>query len=187
MLRPDLFRALVMLNTPVPPRGRVKPTVCLAGNGEGQGMTRPVLSAGRQAGPRVGQRSCARPCVASSTRSPAAPSAPNAGACSSNPANLSSMPSPTEGVPVMVERPGDRLLRRSIHRTGFTGALNYYRCRDRIWEITAFLEARSTGAEPVHRWRADPSLEPSKSRSLRPAKHLFARAAEKSVAIRRGP
>jgi hypothetical protein len=25
MLRPDLFRALVMLNTPVLPRGRVKP------------------------------------------------------------------------------------------------------------------------------------------------------------------
>src|SRR4249920_3512055 len=29
MLRPDLFRALVMLNTPVPPRGKVKPTVRL--------------------------------------------------------------------------------------------------------------------------------------------------------------
>src|SRR3954468_432273 len=29
MLRPDLFRALVMLNTPVPPRGKVRPTVAL--------------------------------------------------------------------------------------------------------------------------------------------------------------
>ena len=29
MLRPDLFRALVMLNTPVPPRGKVRPTVGL--------------------------------------------------------------------------------------------------------------------------------------------------------------
>ncbi len=29
MMRPDLFRALVMLNTPVPPRGKVKPTVAL--------------------------------------------------------------------------------------------------------------------------------------------------------------
>src|SRR6187200_1769252 len=29
MLRPDLFRALVMLNTPVPPRGRLRPTEAL--------------------------------------------------------------------------------------------------------------------------------------------------------------
>ncbi len=29
MLRPDLFRGLVMLNTPVPPRGKIKPTVGL--------------------------------------------------------------------------------------------------------------------------------------------------------------
>jgi pimeloyl-ACP methyl ester carboxylesterase len=29
MLRPDLFRGLVMLNTPVPPRGKIRPTVGL--------------------------------------------------------------------------------------------------------------------------------------------------------------
>jgi pimeloyl-ACP methyl ester carboxylesterase len=36
MLRPDLFRALVMLNTPVPPRGKVRPTVGLRAMAKGR-------------------------------------------------------------------------------------------------------------------------------------------------------
>ncbi len=36
MLRPDLFGALVMLNTPVPPRGKIKPSVGLQAMAKGR-------------------------------------------------------------------------------------------------------------------------------------------------------
>jgi pimeloyl-ACP methyl ester carboxylesterase len=45
-------------------------------------------------------------------------------------------------------------------RTGFTGALNYYRCRDRNWEITAFLDGAVVQQPSMFiGGAADPSLE----------------------------
>jgi pimeloyl-ACP methyl ester carboxylesterase len=45
-------------------------------------------------------------------------------------------------------------------RTGFTGALNYYRCRDRNWEITAFLDGAVVRQPSMFiGGAADPALE----------------------------
>ena len=73
-------------------------------------------------------------------------------------------------------------------RTGFTGALNYYRCRDRNWEITSFLDGAVVRQPSMFiGGAADPSLEPIEIRgSLRPARHLSARTMEESAATRRG-
>ena len=52
-------------------------------------------------------------------------------------------------------------------RTGFTGALNYYRCRDRNWEITSFLDGAVVRQPSMFiGGAADPSLEPTEIRSL---------------------
>jgi len=52
-------------------------------------------------------------------------------------------------------------------RTGFTGALNYYRCRDRNWEITAFLDGAVVRQPSLFiGGAADPSLEPIEARAL---------------------
>jgi pimeloyl-ACP methyl ester carboxylesterase len=52
-------------------------------------------------------------------------------------------------------------------RTGFTGALNYYRCRDRNWEITAFLDGALVRQPSLFiGGAADPSLEPEEIRGL---------------------
>ena len=49
-------------------------------------------------------------------------------------------------------------------RTGFTGALNYYRCRDRNWEITAFLDGAVVRQPSMFiGGAADPSSNRSKS------------------------
>ena len=56
MMRPDLFRALVMLNTRCR-RAERSNRPSPAGNGEGQGVPPPLLPAGRQAGSRAGRRS----------------------------------------------------------------------------------------------------------------------------------
>jgi pimeloyl-ACP methyl ester carboxylesterase len=45
-------------------------------------------------------------------------------------------------------------------RTGFTGALNYYRCRDRNWELTPFLDGALVRQPSLFiGGEADPSLE----------------------------
>ena len=92
MLRPDLFRALVMLNALVPPAERSsRPSAC--GKWRRAGCTTTCTSS-RSVSPIASWPAIrARHCVASSTRSPAAPSAPNAGACSSNPVSPFSTPS----------------------------------------------------------------------------------------------
>ncbi|CAG4900902.1 Epoxide hydrolase A [Paraburkholderia saeva] len=52
-------------------------------------------------------------------------------------------------------------------RTGFTGAINYYRCRDRNWEITAFLDGAVVRQPSLFiGGAADPSIEPVEIRSL---------------------
>ena len=140
MLRPDLFRALVMLNTPVPPRGKVKPTVGLQAMAKGRVYHHLYFQ-------EVGKADRE---LASDTRK-----------------TLRSVFYSISGSAVGVERwrlfiePGEPILNAFTEpkafpswlseaaldyyvdeytRTGFTGALNYYRCRDRNWEITAFLD-----------------------------------------------
>jgi len=52
-------------------------------------------------------------------------------------------------------------------RTGFTGAINYYRCRDRNWEITSFLDGAVVRQPSLFiGGAADPSLEPIEIRGL---------------------
>ena len=52
-------------------------------------------------------------------------------------------------------------------RTGFTGALNHYRCRDRNWEITAFLDGAVVRQPSLFiGGAADPSLEPVEIRDV---------------------
>ncbi|MCY1535690.1 Epoxide hydrolase A [compost metagenome] len=140
MLRPDLFRALVMLNTPVPPRGKVKPTVALQEMAKGRVYHHLYFQ----------ERGKPDRELASDTRK-----------------TLRSVFYSVSGSAVGAERwrlfiePGEPILNaftdpkdfpswlspRAIDyyvaeytRTGFTGALNHYRCRDRSWEITAFLD-----------------------------------------------
>jgi pimeloyl-ACP methyl ester carboxylesterase len=52
-------------------------------------------------------------------------------------------------------------------RTGFTGALNHYRCRDRNWEITSFLDGALVRQPSLFiGGAADPALEPVEIRDL---------------------
>ena len=52
-------------------------------------------------------------------------------------------------------------------RTGFTGALNHYRCRDRNWEITSFLDGAMVRQPSLFiGGAADPSLEPIEIRTV---------------------
>jgi pimeloyl-ACP methyl ester carboxylesterase len=52
-------------------------------------------------------------------------------------------------------------------RSGFTGPLNYYRCRDRNWEISAFLDGAVVRQPSMFiGGAADPSLEPPEVRGL---------------------
>ena len=52
-------------------------------------------------------------------------------------------------------------------RTGFTGALNHYRCRDRNWEITSFLDGALVRQPSLFiGGAADPSLEPAEIRAV---------------------
>ena len=140
MLRPDLFRALVMLNTPVPPRGKVKPTIGLQAMAKGRVYHHLYFQ-------EIGKADRE---LASDTRK-----------------TLRSVFYSISGSAVGAERwrlfiePGEPILNaftepkvfpswlsaRALDyyvdeytRTGFTAALNYYRCRDRNWEITAFLD-----------------------------------------------
>jgi pimeloyl-ACP methyl ester carboxylesterase len=140
MLRPDLFRAVVMLNTPVPPRGKIRPTVGLREMARGKVYHHLYFQ----------ERGKPDRELASDTRK-----------------TLRSVYYSVSGSAVGAERwrlfiePGEPILNAftdprdlpswlsaqaidyyvgEYTRTGFTGALNYYRNRDRDWEITSFLD-----------------------------------------------
>jgi pimeloyl-ACP methyl ester carboxylesterase len=167
MLRPDLFRGLVMLNTPVPPRGRIKPTVGLQAMAKGRVYHHLYFQ----------QRGKPDRELAADTRK-----------------TLRSIFYSVSGSAVGAERwrlfiePGEPILNAftdpkdfpawlspkaidyyvdEYTRTGFTGALNYYRCRDRNWEITAFLDGAVVRQPSMFiGGAADPSLEPAEIRGL---------------------
>jgi len=167
MMRPDLFRALVMLNTPVPPRGKVRPTVALREMAKGRVYHHLYFQ-------QVGK--------------------PDRELASDPRKTLRSVYYSISGDAIGEERwrlfiePGESILNaftepkefpswlsaRAIDyyveeytRTGFTGALNYYRCRDRNWEITSFLDGAVVSQPSMFIGGAtDPSLEPAEIRSL---------------------
>lgn len=167
MLRPDLFRALVMLNTPVPSRGTVRPTIGLEKMAEGK-VYHHLYFQERVKPDRE---------LATDTRK-----------------TLRSIFYSISGSALGAERwrlfiePGEPILNaftdpdvlptwlspRAIDyyvgeytRTGFTGALNHYRCRDRNWEITSFLDGAVVRQPSLFiGGAADPSLEPDAIRGI---------------------
>ena len=167
MLRPDLFRGLVMLNTPVPPRGKVKPTVGLREMAKGrvyhhlyfQQVGKPDLELASD--PRKTLRSVfysvsGNAVGAERWRLFIEPGEPI----------LNAFTEPKEFPSWLSARAIDYYV-DEYARTGFTGALNYYRCRDRNWEITAFLDGAVVRQPSLFiGGAADPSLEPIEIRGL---------------------
>ncbi|MDT4850719.1 Epoxide hydrolase A [compost metagenome] len=167
MLRPDLFPALVMLNTPVPPRGRIKPTDGLRAMAQGKGyhhlyfqqLEKPdrELAADTRKTLRSMFYSVSGSAVgAERWRLFIEPDEPILNAFT-DPVEFPSWLSP-KAIDYYVDE---------YTRSGFTGALNYYRCRDRNWEISAFLDGAVVRQPSMFiGGAADPSLEPPAIRGL---------------------
>jgi len=167
MLRPDLFRALVMLNTPVPPRGKVKPSVGLREMAKGrvyhhlyfQQLGKPdreLASDPRKTLRSVYYSISGNAVGAERWRLFIEPGEPI----------LNAFTEPKEFPSWLSARAIDYYV-DEYTRTGFTGALNYYRCRDRNWEITAFLDGAVVRQPSLFiGGAADPSLEPVEIRGL---------------------
>ena len=167
MMRPDLFRALVMLNTPVPPRGKVKPTIALQEMAKGrvyhhlyfQQVGKPDRELASD--PRKTLRSVYYSISGDATgndrwRLFIEPGEPI----------LNAFTDPKEFPSWLSARAIDYYV-DEYTRTGFTGALNYYRCRDRNWEITSFLDGAVVRQPSMFiGGAADPSLEPIEMRGL---------------------
>lgn len=167
LLRPELFRALVMLNTPVPPRGRIRPTDGLRALAKGKGyhhlyfqqLEKPdrELAADTRKTLRSIFYSVSGSAVgAERWRLFIEPDESILDAFT-DPAEFPSWLSP-EAIDHYVDE---------YTRTGFTGPLNYYRCRDRNWEISAFLDGAVVRQPSLFiGGAADPSLEPPEIRGL---------------------
>ena len=167
MMRPDLFRALVMLNTPVPPRGKIKPTIALQAIAKGrvfhhlyfQEVGKPDRELA--ADPRKTLRSVYYSISGDATgnerwRLFLEPGEPI----------LNSFTEPKELPSWLSARAIDHYV-DEYARTGFTGALNHYRCRDRNWEITSFLDGAVVRQPSMFIGGAsDPSLEPIEMRGV---------------------
>lgn len=185
MLRPDLFSGLVMLNTPIPPRGKVKPTLVLQAMAKGrvyhhlyfQQLDKPDRELA--ADPRK---------TLSSVFYSISGSAVGAERwrlfVEADEPILNAFTEPKDAFPAWLSPRSLDYYVAEYTRTGFTGALNYYRCRDRNWEITAFLD----GAK-VHQpslfigGAADPSLEPLEIRGLYDQMDAYLPALRKKVLL----
>ena len=189
MMRPDLFRALVMLNTPVPPRGKVKPTVALREMAKGrvyhhlyfQQVGKPDRELASD--PRKTLRSVYYSISGDATgnerwRLFIEPGEPI----------LNAFTEPKEFPSWLSARAIDYYV-DEYTRTGFTGALNYYRCRDRNWEITSFLDGAVVRQPSMFiGGAADPSLEPIEIRGLYDQLDTYLPGLmEEGAAARRGP
>ena len=167
MLRPDLFRGLIMLNTPVPPRGKIKPTVALREMAKGrvfhhlyfQEVGKPDREL--SADPRKTLRSVYYSISGDATgnerwRLFLEPGEPI----------LNSFTEP-KVFPSWLSARAINYYVDEYTRTGFTGALNHYRCRDRNWEITSFLDGAVIRQPSMFiGGAADPSLKPIEGRSI---------------------
>ncbi|MBV7476501.1 alpha/beta fold hydrolase [Pseudomonas sp. PDM31] len=168
MLRPDLFRGLVMLNTAVPPRGKIKPTVGLQAMAKGrvyhhlyfQQLDKPdreLASDTRKTLRSVFYSISGGAVGADRWRLFVEPGEPI----------LNAFTEPKGEFPSWLSARSLDYYVAEYTRTGFTGALNYYRCRDRNWEITAFLDGAVVRQPSLFiGGAADPSLEPVEIRSL---------------------
>jgi pimeloyl-ACP methyl ester carboxylesterase len=167
MLRPDLFRGLVMLNTPVPPRGKIRPTVGLQEMAKGrvfhhlyfQQIGKPDRELASD--PRKTLRSMYYSVSGSAVGAERWRLFIEAGE-----PILNAFTEPKEFPSWLSARAIDYYV-DEYTRTGFTGAINYYRCRDRNWEITSFLDGAVVRQPSMFiGGAADPSLEPIELRGL---------------------
>ena len=167
MLRPDLFRGLVMLSTPVPPRGKIKPTVGLRAMAKGrmyhhlyfQQIGKPDRELASD--PRKTLRSIFYSISGSAVGAERWRLFIEPGECI-----LNAFTEPNEFPSWLSARAIDYYV-DEYTRTGFTGALNYYRCRDRNWEITSFLDGAVVRQPSLFiGGAADPALEPIEISSL---------------------
>ncbi|CAE6739015.1 Epoxide hydrolase A [Paraburkholderia domus] len=167
MLRPDLFRGLAMFNTPVPPRGKVKPTVGLREMAKDrvyhhlyfQQIDKPDREFASD--PRKTLRSIYYSVSGSAVGDERWRLFVEAGE-----PILNAFTDPKEFPSWLSARAIDYYV-DEYTRTGFTGAINYYRCRDRNWEITAFLDGAVVRQPSLFiGGAADPSLEPVEIRGI---------------------
>jgi pimeloyl-ACP methyl ester carboxylesterase len=167
MMRPDLFRSLVMLNTPVPPRGKIKPTVALEAMAKGrvfhhlyfQQVGKPDRELASD--PRKTLRSVYYSISGNATGDDRWRLFLEAGE-----PILNAFTEPKQFPDWLSDRALDYYV-DEYTRTGFTGALNHYRCRDRNWEITSFLDGAVIRQPSMFiGGAADPSLEPVQMRGV---------------------
>lgn len=167
MLRPDLFQGLVMFNTPVPPRGKVKPTVGLREMAKGrvyhhlyfQQIDKPDREFASD--PRKTLRSIYYSVSGSAVGAERWRLFVEAGE-----PILNAFTEPKDFPSWLSARAIDYYV-DEYTRTGFTGAINYYRCRDRNWEITSFLDGAVVQQPSMFiGGAADPSLEAMEIRSV---------------------
>lgn len=140
MLRPDLFRALVMLNTPAPPRGKVKPSDGWRAMAQDKTFYHAYF---QQRGkpdreldhdPRKTLRSMFYSISGSATGAERWRLFIEPGETV-----LDTFTDPKE-FPAWLSPEALDYYVSEYTRTGFTGMLNYYRCRDRNWELMPFLD-----------------------------------------------
>ena len=160
MMRPDLFSGLVMLNTPVPPRGKIRPTVALREMAKGrvyhhlyfQQVSKPDRELA--ADPRKTLRS-----VYYSISGDAIGNERWRLFIEPGEFILNAFTEPKD-FPLWLSPRAIDFYVDEYARTGFTGALNYYRCRDRNWEITSFLDGAVVRQPSMFiGGDSDPSLE----------------------------
>jgi pimeloyl-ACP methyl ester carboxylesterase len=160
MLRPDLFRALVMLNTPVPPRGKEWPSAGWRAIGNGkvfyqlyfQQLGKPDREMWRDT--RKTLRSIFYSISGDATGAERWRLFIGPGETI-----LDTFAEPKDFPAWLSPRALDYYV-DEFTRTGFTGALNYYRCRDRNWAITAFLDGALVRQPSLFiGGAADPALE----------------------------
>jgi len=167
MMRPDLFHSLVMLSTPLPPRGRIRPTVALRAMAKGK-MSHHLYF--QQIGKPDRE-------LASDTRKTLRSSYYSVSGSAVGAERWRLFVEPDEPILNAFTDPKDFpswLSARAIDyyvdeytRTGFTGALNHYRCRDRNWEITSFLDGAVIRQPSMFvGGAADPALEPVEIRGV---------------------
>ena len=160
MLRPDLFRALVMLNTPVPPRGKEWPSVGWRAMAKDktfyQLYFQQVGKADREMSrdPRKTLRGIFYSISGDATGKERWRLFVEPGETI-----LDTFTEPKDFPSWLSPRALDYYV-DEYTRTGFTGTLNYYRCRDRNWAITAFLDGALVRQPSMFiGGAADPALE----------------------------
>lgn len=184
LLRPDLFRALVMLNTPVPPRGKIKPTIGLEAMAKGR-VYHHLYFQQRDKPDRefaVDPGKTLRSIYYSVSGSAKGADRWRLFVGADEPI-LNAFSEPKE-LPAWLSPRAMEYYISEYTRTGFTGAINYYRCRDRNWEITAFLDGAVVRQPSMYIGGADdPSIEPLEIRALYDQLEVFHPGMRKKILL----